>query len=145
VLFANDPKLEAAAVSNPAHIFRGASGPHVSKVQRALFSVDDAVINKSELTAKFFGETTENAVLDYKRKRNIVNTTYEKDVDPIVGVMTMASLDKEMVKFEASLDEITILSALATVLGYSPEQQIIISDTQPLRQTVKTMQNSIKK
>jgi hypothetical protein len=34
-LFRGDQKLEDAAVSDPAHIFQGASGPHVGKIQQA--------------------------------------------------------------------------------------------------------------
>lgn len=35
-LLRGDPKLEAAAVSDPAHIVPGARGPHVTKIQQAL-------------------------------------------------------------------------------------------------------------
>jgi len=43
-LFRGDPKLEAAAVSDPAHIVPGASGPHVGKIQQALNQLDGAGI-----------------------------------------------------------------------------------------------------
>jgi hypothetical protein len=48
-LFRGDPKLEAAAKSNPAHILPGASGPHVGKIQTALTQLDGAVISSNEL------------------------------------------------------------------------------------------------
>jgi hypothetical protein len=35
-LFRGDPKLEAAAVSDAAHIVLGTTGEHVRKMQRAL-------------------------------------------------------------------------------------------------------------
>ena len=143
-LLAGDAKLEAAAVSNPAHILRGAVGEHVRKIQKALGAVDDASISKPEVTGKIFGETTENAVLAYKQKRGIVNRSYQNSADAIVGVMTMASLDKEMLKFEASQDEITVLSALASVLGYSPLEQHVIRDDRPLHALVTDFQNKIK-
>ena len=38
-LFAGDPKLEAAAVSDPAHIKKGAIGDHVRKIQVALSGI----------------------------------------------------------------------------------------------------------
>src|SRR5262249_41293895 len=43
---------------------------------------------------------TAAAVLAYKRKRNIVNRTYQAQADNIVGKMTMAALDREMVAFD---------------------------------------------
>ena len=144
-LFAGDPKLEAAARSNPAHILRGAIGEHVSKIQKALIQLDEAPISKAELSAKLFGETTENSVLAYKRKRKIINFSYQKQADPIVGIMTMAALDKELVEFERTLDEITVLSSIASVLGYTPIEPHFIIDDRPLRQTVKVMQSNIKK
>jgi hypothetical protein len=41
-LLRGDPKLEAAAVSDPAHITPGATGPHVKKIQQALNKLDRA-------------------------------------------------------------------------------------------------------
>jgi hypothetical protein len=38
-LFAGDPKLEAAAVSDPAHIQKGAIGDHVRKIRVALSGI----------------------------------------------------------------------------------------------------------
>ena len=52
-LLSGDPKLEAAAVSNPAHILRGATGPHVAKIQRALLEIDGLEILKDEAKAAF--------------------------------------------------------------------------------------------
>lgn len=100
-LFRGDPKLEAAAVSDPAHILRGAAGSHVRKIQLALIKLDRAVIAQNELQQSVNGPATANAVLAYKRKRDIVNRSYQKQADNIVGKMTMASLDKEMLTIEA--------------------------------------------
>ncbi|MEP6833241.1 MAG: hypothetical protein ABJB74_07595 [Gemmatimonas sp.] len=97
-LFSGDATLEAAAVSDPAHIKPGASGPHVGKIQTALILLDDAAISDDELQRTFYGSTTAAAVLEYKRKRNIVNRSYQTQADNIVGKMTMASLDSEMSK-----------------------------------------------
>jgi hypothetical protein len=72
-LFHGDPRLEAAAVSDPAHVLPGASGPHVGKIQLALILLDAAVIADSELDSLTYGDSTARAVLAYKRKRNIVN------------------------------------------------------------------------
>ena len=106
-LFHGDPKLEAAAVSDPAHVLPGATGPHVGKIQLALILLDAAVIADSELDSLTYGDSTARAVLAYKRKRNIVNRSYQNQADNIVGKMTMASLDGEMVKKEPLASEPT--------------------------------------
>src|SRR5215813_10034828 len=97
-MFAGDARLEAAAVSNPAHIVTDAVGEHVSKIQRALILLDDATISTDELRFGRYGRSTAQAVLAYKTKRRIINFSYESQADDIVGIMTMAALDAEMVK-----------------------------------------------
>lgn len=95
-LFAGDPKLEAAAISDPAHIMQGASGDHVRKIQAALIRLDGASIAADGK----FGAATAAAVLAFKKKRDIVNRSYQSQADAIVGKMTMAALDNEMVDVE---------------------------------------------
>src|SRR5690242_12674966 len=66
--FRGDPKLEAAAVSNPAHILKTqppSTGIHVSKIQRALMQLDGAQIDKNELDLGSYDNSTANAVLRY--------------------------------------------------------------------------------
>ncbi|HEU5138019.1 MAG TPA: peptidoglycan-binding domain-containing protein [Steroidobacteraceae bacterium] len=91
-LFRGDPKLEAAAVSDAAHIVPNATGAHVRKIQVALIQLDGAAI---EPDGKY-GPATAAAVLAFKRKRNIINRSYQTQADNIVGKMTMATLDSEM-------------------------------------------------
>ena len=95
-LFRGDPKLEAAAVSDPAHIVQGATGEHIRKIQLALIQLDGAAI---DLDGKF-GPATARAVLAYKQKRNIINRSYQTKADDIVGIMTMAAPDQEMSQLE---------------------------------------------
>lgn len=95
-LFAGDPKLEAAAVRDSAHIQRGDAGDHVRKIQAALVKVDAARLAADGI----FGPVTAAAVLEFKKKRDIVNRTYQSQADTIVGKMTIAALDEEMVAFE---------------------------------------------
>ncbi len=90
--FRGDSKLEAAAVSDPAHITQGARGDHVRKIQLALIQLDGAKIDPDGN----YGPATAAAVLAYKRKRNIVNRSYQTQADNIVGKMTMAALDAEL-------------------------------------------------
>jgi peptidoglycan hydrolase-like protein with peptidoglycan-binding domain len=47
-----------------------------------------------------FGPATAAAVLAFKQKRDIVNRSYQSQADNIVGKMTMAALDNEMVEAE---------------------------------------------
>lgn len=96
-LFRGDPKLEAAAVSDPAHIVPGATGEHLRKIQLALIQLDGAAINPDGK----YGPATAAAVLAYKRKRNIINRSYQTQADNIVGKMTMAALDLEMLAKES--------------------------------------------
>lgn len=91
-LFRGDPKLEAAAVSDPAHIVPGAAGDHVRKIQMALIRLDGATVAADGL----YGPETAAAVLAYKQKRKIVNRSYQTTADNIVGKMTIAELDKEL-------------------------------------------------
>lgn len=102
-LFAGDPKLEAAAISDPAHIQQGAVGEHVRKIQTALIRLDGATIAADGK----FGPATAAAVLAFKKKRDIVNRTYQSQADSIVGKMTMAALDEEMADAEGKVTIVT--------------------------------------
>jgi hypothetical protein len=95
-LFGGDAQLEAAAVSDGAHIKLGARGAHVGKLQLALIELDGASID----TDSSYGPATAAAVLAYKKKRGIINRSYQSQADNIVGKMTMAALDKEMLERE---------------------------------------------
>ena len=95
-LFRGDAQLEAAAISDPAHIIQGSRGPHVRKIQQALVELDDASIDLDSV----YGPATAAAVLSYKRKRSIINRSHQTQADNIVGKMTMAALDSEMLEKE---------------------------------------------
>ena len=79
----------------------GASGAHVRKIQRALIILDDASISEVELQRTSYGVSTAAAVLAYKQERSIINKSYQTSADNIVGKMTMARLDDEMMDWEA--------------------------------------------
>lgn len=101
-LFSGDQKLEAAGQSNPAHIVQGAVGDHVGKIQWALILLDGDAIDEAELAAQRYGKSTAAAVLAFKKKRDIINRSYQQQADDIVGIMTMAELDREMRAIEQS-------------------------------------------
>jgi peptidoglycan hydrolase-like protein with peptidoglycan-binding domain len=103
-LFKGDPQLEAAATSNPAHITPGARGPYVAKIQRALNLIQGLSLAPDGV----YGVGTAAAVLEYKQQRNIVNTSYQSEADNIVGVMTMAALDQEMLRFETPAEQVVL-------------------------------------
>ena len=83
--FRGDSKLEACLVGDAAHVTQGAAGDHVSKIQSALFVLDGAKIDNGELAAKQYGPSTAAAALSYKRKRSIINYSYQTQADNIVG------------------------------------------------------------
>lgn len=95
-LFRGDSKLEAAAVSDPAHILPGATGSHVGKIQKALQLLEAAEIAASEISSTRYGSSTAGAVLEFKRKRDIIARPRQSRADNIVGKMTMTALDEEM-------------------------------------------------
>ena len=89
--FAGDPKLEACAVSDPAHVTPGSVGSHVGKIQSALIKVDGAFIDGTELAQQRYGASTTQAVVNFKGRRNILN--YAGQIDNIVGKKTIRALD----------------------------------------------------
>jgi peptidoglycan hydrolase-like protein with peptidoglycan-binding domain len=101
--FRGDDKLESCLLLDKAHVTQGATGPHVAKIQQALFILDTLMINGTEIYNRYYGPSTATAVLSYKKKRRIINYSYEKTEDNIVGKMTIASLDREMYDYEAAL------------------------------------------
>ncbi|MEO8050260.1 MAG: hypothetical protein ABI833_07565 [Acidobacteriota bacterium] len=95
-LFRGNRALEACALQDSAHITHGATGDHVAKIQFALFSLDGLTIDRTDLVFQQYGRSTAAAVLAYKKRRQIINQTYQSTPDDIVGKMTIAALDKEM-------------------------------------------------
>jgi peptidoglycan hydrolase-like protein with peptidoglycan-binding domain len=89
--------LEACLIRDDAHLTPGAHGDHVRLVQRALVLLGDKTIPAGEYVTGSYGPKTAAAVLEYKRRRSIINTSYQTQADNIVGKMTIAALDKELV------------------------------------------------
>jgi len=102
--FAGNPRLEACLVQDSAHLTLGVQGDFVAKVQAALFYIDGLRIAEDELATQSYGPSTAAAVLDYKKRRQIINRTYQQQADNIVGKMTIKSLDNEMLLAENSPD-----------------------------------------
>jgi hypothetical protein len=97
-LFAGDAKLEDCAVRDQAHLTPGTQGAHVGKVQYALDVIDKLKIERQELMKQVYGPSTADAVLSFKRRRAIINRAYQTTADNIVGRMTIAALDAEMLQ-----------------------------------------------
>src|SRR5215469_14154610 len=95
-LLSGDKQLEACAVRDPAHILPGSVGTHVARIQIALAILDGASIDSKEAKSHTYGPSTAVAVLAFKKKRNIINWSYQQQADNIVGKMTIAALDAEM-------------------------------------------------
>lgn len=102
-LFKGDPAFESCLVRDSAHVVPGAQGPHVNKIHTALLALDSYSVSADELAAGRYGPSTAAGVLAYKRKRNIVNRSYQTTADNIVGKMTIASMDREMFRHELNV------------------------------------------
>jgi hypothetical protein len=123
--FKGDSKLEACLVSDPAHIMLGAVGDHVSKIQKALITLDRASINAGELSGKRFGASTAAAVLAFKTRRSIINRSYQSQPDNVVGKMTIDTLDREMLAAEGPSPIPTPTTTLSIVPFHEPLPMLI--------------------
>jgi hypothetical protein len=97
-LFAGDAELEDCSIRDQAHLTPGTQGSHVGKVQYALGVIDSLRIERHELMRQVYGDSTADAVLKFKRRRAIINRAYQTTADNIVGRMTIAALDAEMLQ-----------------------------------------------
>lgn len=92
ILFKNNERLQACAVSHTAHVVPGSRGEHVARIQKALNLLQNANLGQDG----DYGPRTAAAVLAYKRERGIINASYQNTADNIVGIMTIQSMDKEL-------------------------------------------------
>ena len=92
--------LQQCLLHDPAHVVPGAKGNHVSRIQKALIFIERANISVQEMKSQLYGPTTKAAVLAYKKKRKIINTSYQTAADNIVGKMTIAKMDQELLALE---------------------------------------------
>jgi hypothetical protein len=102
-LFKDDQRLQSCLVSDPAHVQKGDSGDYVARIQQALqiLMEDDGIdIDDGELKSKQYGQSTTDAVQQFKDDREIINISYQKSADNIVGKMTIARLEKEILERE---------------------------------------------
>jgi hypothetical protein len=104
-LFSGNDRLRRCAFDNSAHVKLGDTGDHVSKIQEALVILDNALFTGTDVATQTYGQSTEDAVFDYKTARNIVNTSYQTAPDRIVGIMTIDRMDREMAAMEAQMTE----------------------------------------
>ena len=100
LLLRDEPRLQACLVADTAHVVPGAAGRHVGLIQKVLLVLEKANISAGELRSGLYGPTTTAAVLAYKRKRDIVNRTYQTTADNIVGKMTIAKMDDELMRLD---------------------------------------------
>ncbi len=127
-LFKDDPKIVAAATAPHAHIREGQRGPHVGKIQMALLAVSNAKIADVEIDTQFYGPSTAAAVLKYKTEHNppIINRAYQKQADDIVGIMTIAALDREIKQLEDNSEDDAVLAAVYGALAILAEYNTVI-------------------
>ncbi len=94
---AGDERLEACLVKDGAHLTRGVQGEFVAKVQAVLIFLDELTIDEKELETNTYGPSTAAAVLEFKKRRKIINHSYQQHEDDIVGKMTIKAMDDELV------------------------------------------------
>lgn len=95
-VFKQSERLQKTLVSDAAHVVPGETGEHVERIQVALIDLGSVEIAEDELSARRYGPSTAAAVLAFKRARKIINRSYQSTEDDIVGKMTIAALDNEM-------------------------------------------------
>ncbi|ACK52798.1 hypothetical protein Msil_3917 [Methylocella silvestris BL2] len=117
-LFRADARLQGCLVEDRWHVTPGCAGDYVQRIQVALMQLADSRIDAGELTVKRYGASTAAAVLSFKQDRDIVNRAYQSQADDIVGKMTIAALDDEMLKLEQRRK--VALSSYTCVFGSEP-------------------------
>jgi hypothetical protein len=126
-LFRGDAKLEAAAVNDAAHILQGARGEHVRKIQAALNLLNSAAL----IPDAVYGPQTAAAVRAYKQKRRIINFSYQKEADDIVGKMTIVAMDSEMRTLIAPSVSVNFLLSATLTSGISTPQTVVVTENDP--------------
>lgn len=96
-LFRDNAKLQACLLHNAAHVTPGSQGQHVALIQYAVLQVEGGKIAGAEILLRRYGPSTAAALKAYKVRRKIINPSYQTSADNIVGRMTIAALDREMV------------------------------------------------
>ena len=99
-LFSGDPRLERCLVDDAAHVTLGCHGVFVGKIQYAVLVLQSGTIAGDELVAMRYGRDTAALVLAYKTRHRIINPRYQTKPDAIVGKMSIAALDFDMVLLE---------------------------------------------
>jgi hypothetical protein len=122
-LFKGSRGLTACEINDAAHFTIGKQGDDVGRIQMALLAIDSLKIERQELLSKTYGQSTAAAVLAFKTKRRIINYSYEKKPDNIVGKMTIAALDREMCLWEATHRQPGDCAPVvrATPMGFRPQ------------------------
>lgn len=100
-LFKGDAKLEACAAGPSGHLTIGTPpGPHIAKIHAALAILRPAgtAISTTEKSSMTYGSTTADAVFNYKSTHvpPIVNLSYQRAPDKILGQMTISAMDEEL-------------------------------------------------
>jgi hypothetical protein len=134
--FKGDPRLEACLVKDSAHILRPQTGDHVAMVHQAIVIFEGDVIDDGDVRSRTYGTSTANAVKEYKRKREIINKTYQKSADDIVGKMTIDRLDRDLLSREDDTPDFT---------GFTDEQiRIITADIENSRRKLTEVMRRLR-
>src|SRR5262245_53676392 len=122
-ILSKDARLQACLKDDASHLTGGMVGPHVGRVQTALFVLDGLRVDHEEESSKRYGKSTASAVLDFKTKRHIINHSYQNQPDNIVRKMTIAALDAELWRKEAHPKNNTPSGVCRNVATYGSRKQ----------------------
>jgi len=114
-MFRDDRRLQECLLHDRAHLTEGTVGPFVNKVQDALFVIDGLRCVPEERRMQRYGPTTAAAVQSFKKRRRIINRSYQTQADDIVGKMTIDALDKALVEKERQCRPVVRLSGPGVV------------------------------
>ena len=114
-----DTKLDACLARDAGHIFQGAVGDHVAKIQEALnrLSAGPGRENFNLAVDGKYGPETAKAVKRYKDTRGNILGPGQTSADNIVGRRTITSLDDEMSILE---NEVPLSSVFVSTTALSP-------------------------
>lgn len=123
-MFRDDRRLQECLLHDRAHLTEGTVGPFVNKVQDALFVIDGLRCVPEERRMQRYGPTTAAAVHSFKKRRRIINRSYQTQADDIVGKMTIDALDKALVEKERQCRPVVhVAGARAMTVAAAPSDR----------------------
>ncbi|MEE4377861.1 MAG: hypothetical protein V2J55_10175 [Candidatus Competibacteraceae bacterium] len=146
-LFKDDSKLEECANIPLKHLKVGTTpGAHIAKIHAALERLRPSgpVISADEKRSMAYGSSTAAAVLNYKAFHvpPIINFSYQKRPDNIVGRMTIRAMDEELFGAPAPTPAFRNAIADRAFTESRASLQVAITHLRALRNDINGLPNS---